>query len=382
MGVAMPTGRKGRPFRWLCLGAVVAPLAVAAPAYAQPPSHSIGLVLTSWRYDFYRTKDGKEECPNGFDHDDKAQVRADKDGEARLKAFGGYEARGPDGQSSHFYPWLVKDPIPFPELQTKKSVGLNLDGTPDGRATDTTCQHEKFVSPEGQPVDNQMARVISCSPSWRPDGFNREFLGGEFENSPTNRLVIEITGVDDERNDPDVEVTIAKGRDKLVSSAPGKFVPYLYQRIDDRYPRFISKTRGRIVDGVLTTDPIAVMDRSVRWVNHPGEDRLREARVSLKLTEDGAEGYVAGYEDLKIWWNMYGKGPQGMLGPFSYVGQYNAATRYADGYKDPATGQCRAISTTYRVTAVRALIPNGSAPPSASRVATSKAGASVASIGQ
>ena len=50
-------------------------------------------------------------------------------------------------------------------------------------------------------------------------------------------------------------------------------------------------------------------------------------------------------------------------------------------FKDPATGQCRGISTTYKVTAVRALIPNGSAPSRRSRVALSNP-ASGASIGR
>ncbi len=363
--------RRRRPLRWLWVGAVAAPLTFAAPTFSRPPSHAIGLVITSWHYDFYQTPGGKEECPDGFDHDDKQQLRATKDGDEQFKKYGAYEGRGPDGESSHYFPWLIKDVFPFPELRTEKSVGLNLDGTNDGRATDKTCAHDKFTSPEGERVDNQMARVLSCTPAWRPDGFSREFIGQEFEHSPLNRLVVEIAGVDDDRNDPDVVVTIAKGRDKLLASSPGKFVPYLFQRIDERYPRFINTTHGKIVDGVLTTDPIPVMDRSVLWVTHPGEQRLRDARLRLKLTDDGAEGYFAGYEDLKIWWSMYGKGVPGQLGPFSYAGQYGAAMRYADGFKDPATGQCRAISTTYKVTAVRALIPNGSTQDRSRQVAQS-----------
>lgn len=350
------------------LGAAAA-VAAGAP---QPSTRSIGLVLTSWEYGFYATPGGKEECPDGFDHDDKAQMRAGKDADAQLKKFGGYEARGPNGESTRFSPWAATDPIPFPELKTTKSVGLNLDGSTDGRATAKTCAHEKFTSPEGERVDNQMARVISCTPAWRPDGFNREFVKGEFENAPINRLVIDIQGVDDARNDPEVEVTFAKGRDKLVASAPGKYVPFLIQRIDDRYPRFIARTRGKIVDGVLTTEPMPVVYRSARWVNQPGEFRMRDMRIRLTLTDDGAEGYVAGYEDLKIWWNMYSKGAQGMLGPFSHSGQYKAAHRYADGDKDPATGQCRAISTTYKVTAVRASIPNNPLTKRTDRLASAE----------
>lgn len=361
----------GAAARWLCVGAMSAPLAFAAPAYSKGSKHTIGLVLTSWNFALYETPGGKEECPTGFDHDDKQQMLATQGGAEQFKTYGAYEARGPNGESARYHPWLVEDPLPFPELKAAKGFGLNLDGTADGRATDKTCRHEKFTGPDGEPVDNQMARVVGCTPAWRPDGFAREFIGQEFENSSLNRMVVEIAGVDDERNDPEVEVTFAKGKDKLVSSAPRKFVPFLIQRIDERFPHLISRTRGRIVDGVLITDPIPALERSVLWVTHQGELRMTDARLHLKLSPEGAEGYVAGYEDLKVWWNMYSKATPGMLGPYSHAGQYKAAARYADGDKDPATGQCRAISTTYKVTAVRALIPRPPAPADPGRMAMS-----------
>lgn len=343
--------------RLLCIAAMAAPLSFAAPAASQTHGRTIGLVLTSWRHALHETPGGKLECPAGFAADEKAQLYAGKDPDGRMKRFGNFVARGPNGESAQFAPMLVEDPIPFSELQTRIGYGLNLDGTRDGEATDNTCKHEKFTSPEGVRVDNQMARIVGCTLGWRTDGFNTEFTAQEFENSPLNRIVIEISGVDDERNDPQVDVTYAKGRDKLVASAPGKFIPFLIQRIDERYPRFISRTRGKIVDGVLTTEPIPVVDMSVLWVTHPGETRFRDLRLSLKLTPEGAEGYVGAYADVRNWWNMHSRGIPATVGKFSHAAYYRAMIRYADGYKDPATGQCRAVSASYKVKAVRALIP-------------------------
>ena len=49
--------------------------------------------------------------------------------------------------------------------------------------------------------------------------------------------LIEITGVDDARNDPAVEVSIYKGMDRLVRTGDNGFVPFLSQRIDPRFHR-------------------------------------------------------------------------------------------------------------------------------------------------
>ena len=59
-------------------------------------------------------------------------------------------------------------------------------------------------------------------------------------------------------------MTIYKGMDQLVQTADDKFVPFLSQRIDVRFPKYTMKTQGKIVDGVLITDPIpdALLPRS------------------------------------------------------------------------------------------------------------------------
>jgi hypothetical protein len=351
---------RGRLATLLSVAALAAPLGFAAPALsqapaAQGPTHSIGLVLTTWNHALYQTPE-KKECPDGLQPTEAAQMYARKDAAEQLKTYGAIGARGPNGESDRTMPWLVEDPLPFKELQTKVGYGMNLDGTPDGQATPKTCKHEKFTSPEGVPVDNQLARVLGCTAGWRKDGFNTEFMGREFELLHNNRILVEITGVHDDRNDPDVQVTIYKGLDPLVSSGPGKFVPFSNQRIDTREPRFTHKTHGKIVDGVLITDPIPRADMSVGWLTVPAERRLKDLRLRLKLTDTGAEGYFGGYEDLKIWWNLHSK-TAGLVdaGLFGNATLYRALHRYADGFPD-STGNCTAISAEYKVTAVRAQI--------------------------
>jgi hypothetical protein len=327
-----------------------------AGAMPSKASGTIGLVITDWRYALYQTPE-KTECPDGLQPSEVAQFKALPDPLGHLNKFGGTtQNRGPNGENANYSPMAVEDPIPFKELKTKFGFGFNLDGTTDGHATAKTAAHEKFTSPESEQVDNQMARVVGCVQGWRKTGFMAEFYSKEVETSPVNRHLIEITGVDNEINDRNVEVTIYKGRDRLVRAASGAFIPFISHRIDDRFPKYILKTHGKIVDGVLITDPIPLARLPLLQIELPDERRIRDLTLRLKLTPNGAEGLLGGYEELASWWNMHSKSPGSDIGRYSPAALYRALHRYADAYPDPATGEYTAISVAYQVTAVRALI--------------------------
>lgn len=320
---------------------------------------TIGLVLTQWRHALHETSDGKEECPDGFTVSEEAQHRAMKNSEEHRKKYGYFLNRGPHGEHAGHMPWMVEDPLPSPELKTRVGHGLNLDGTKTGSATAGTCAHEKFVSPDGEAVDNQLARVVGCTKSWRTGGFASSFFLQEIVSFPLNRILIEIRGVDSQQNDPEVTVHFYKGKDGLLQGAGGSFPPFQNQRIDERHTRYMHVTEGRIVDGVLMTDPIPDAWLPIYWIQTPAERLVRDMRLRLQLTPTGAEGFLGGYEDLKIWWSNHSRGiggSAGSVGPFSNAWYYRAAHRYADGYPDAKSGQCTAISAAYRINAVRALI--------------------------
>jgi len=107
--------------------------------------------------------------------------------------------------------------MPIREVQGKIAIGLNLDGNTDGRATSKTpniCTHQDFVSPEGQPgIDNQFYRAVGCAQTWRKGGYNVAFYNGQFQGTRVNRILVEVSDVDDEMNDDHVEVTVQKGID-------------------------------------------------------------------------------------------------------------------------------------------------------------------------
>jgi hypothetical protein len=350
----------------LCLGMVALIGSVSGHAVAAAEPGSIGLVITGWHHALQQTPGIKAECPAGLNPDDTTNARAQPNFQELRNKYGHPFSRGPNGELSSYSPLSIQDPIPFSELQTKTGYGLNLDGTTDGRATARSCKHEKFTSPEGEQVDNQMARVVGCTFGWRKSGFSDEFFNEEIYNNPINRILIEVTGVGDERNDPAVEVQIYKGRDRLVRDPAGQYIPFLTQRVDEQLPEYVSRTRGKIVDGVLITEAIPRARLPLRWIAATGERRIRDLQLRITLDGTHPSGLLAGYEDVKIWWNMQKAHsialPAGKQSPAS---EYRALHRYADGYPDPQTGQCTAISAAYHIETVRAFIahPAGAQQP-------------------
>ena len=331
------------------------PLADAVSSKASAPK-TLSFALTDWKYAFVETPEAKE-CSLGLQAGEVAQFKAQKGYLEHRQKFGGtFENRGPNGEKGNFSPMIVQDVLPWSELVTKRGFGMNLDGTPDGRSTAKTCKHEKFLSDDGEQVDHQLARVIGCIQGFRTSGLTGDFYRSEVPNFSFNRHLIEIAGVDDETNDPEVQVSIYKGIDQLVRTAGGdKFVPYTSQRIDQRFPQFNIRTRGKIVDGVLTIDPVPYARFPIRETANVGERRIRDLHLRLKLGRDGAEGLLAGYEDVAAWWNIKSKGVTPELDKYSPAGMYRALHRYADGYPD-STGQCTAISAAYNIKAVPVIV--------------------------
>ena len=358
----------------LIAGSMIAAGAETSAADEPSTKTSIGLAITAWEPAIYETPEAKE-CPSGFHAANKdnwlaqfptEQERADYTRKYLHLGPSGILAptpvsymlnRGPNGQNVVYNPTLVND-IPLREVQSKIGYGFNLDGTDDGKATQNSCKHEKFISPEGAPgIDNQLYRIFGCLVAQRKGG-SISFYGSHQMREPTNRILIEVTGVDDERNDDHVDVAFYKGVDGLIADSSGNLLPWSTQRIDVRFPQYMSKTTGKIVDGELVTDPV-----DFRWdmyvINYDNEHYMRGMRLRLKLSETGAAGMVGGYVNLREWW----RGLRNDAGFTADVAVYwdppamhEAAYRLADGYPDPQTGQCTALSAAYQVQAVRAFI--------------------------
>jgi hypothetical protein len=344
------------------LSLAVFTITLLAGSAAQAGQQTIGLVLTDWHLATHETPDAKEECPDGFQLGNvdnwQALYPTQAERDEMHQKYGFTQHRGKNGENIFVYPESGVDPLPFREIQNKISHGANLDGKDTGETTPKTCPHENFVGPDGRAgVDNQLYRVLGCQKALRRGGFYDARFSEEKKTRLSARFLVEISNVDDEQNDDSVMVSTYKGRDKLVSDAAGNVIPWATQRVDERDPRYMHHARGRIVDGVLYSEPMDVLF-STATHNLVGETYIRDMRLELKLSETRAQGLMVGYHDLKQWWKSYAKQSMSRehVTPVSGPSVYQAAVRLADGHKDETTGQCTSISTAYDIGFTRAFI--------------------------
>ena len=337
----------------------------AAPATAAAGPRTIGLVMGGWRFGLFESPNAKQECPEGFQFKQAqnyaAQFATPEARKAQEAKFGYYANRGPNGENVFYFPTTIKDPLPFRAAQGPTAIGLNLDGDETGKGGGDSLPHENFTSPQGeQGIDNQLYRVIGCTPGWRKGGMIDGIVSQYLRSETQARLLLEISGVDDELNDDDVTVTTYRGRDPVAADSKDNLIPWLSQRIDYKLGRrYIQRLKGRIVDGVLITEPTDVRLPSYEQPDMAGDRDIMKMRLRLKLTPRGGEGLLGGYVDIENWYLMYAKtwgahsiaDVQGWSAPATY----QALRQFAD-YRDPATGQTTGISAAYEVSFARAFI--------------------------
>lgn len=318
-----------------------------------PQGKIIGLVLSGYSFNFYETPDGKEECPDGLAYSSRdnweAQFPAIQARRAHLEQCSLVDNRGPDCASTYAVPDLIKDPLPFREVKGSKAYGLNLDGTDDGRATANTCAHRKFVGVDGtRGVDNQFYRLYGCHRGLR--GGNKEDEK-QIAQAISLRVLWEIHGVDDKRNDDKVEVVMYRGKDPLIVDANDHAVPWQTQRVEESIPPL--RMKARIVDGMLITERVD----APRWHGDRfflDSVQLLSAGFNVRLTEEGAEGLQTGYFDINEIWEARRSVATAAFGD-SLPSLYAALHRLADGHKDK-NGVCTSLSTAAGVTFVPAYI--------------------------
>lgn len=391
--------RYGRVCLSLVLAASATTLAANAyssvsgkPASAEPARHPLnnevfrdgkaGFVVTEFAYAVADAKDTGA-CPRGMTAGVRGLVETlAKTPAGSMKAgetSQGYERRlsravntAPGGENLCMNPelggadpgWrMVSGPV--------KIDGIDLDGqdsAPGRRPAAGTCSHQDFTGVDGtRGVDNQFYRMIGCTTGFQSDaqgnGFQTEMYTGSWG------ILMTLKGVDNLRNDPDVEVGFFANADPIQLSSNRNALAYATYAAEQD-PRYRAVTRGRIVDGVLMIDPVDVRFHNV--VNAMRDDReLHAARISFKFTLDGGlQGYLAGYTPVEKMYDLQfgarnSRNAKGELAPLpqrlntsmgrasalgnSCTGSYAALYEAADGDRDPKTGKCTSISTQYKV---------------------------------
>lgn len=350
-----------------------------------------GFVVSDIKYVLGDDAEKTGACPHGFSKNvveifaatpegKRRKGESEADYSKRLEEGGRALSTAPNGQNVCLNP-EAGSPDPHFRTLDKADVpldGLDLDGIDsrsDQPAPPGACPHDDFSSREGaRGIDNQFFRVVGCLRSFQStglsNGFAIEMLTGSWG------ILVALSGVDDIRNDDLVEVTIAANADPIQLSPTRQPLAYATYAMD-RDLRFRAQTRGRIRDGVLTTEPVDVRFHYV--VNSLQLERpLRRARLQAKVSETGElEGYLAGYtpvEELYDYAFGYrtGKTAAGELAPLKLrfgtangaarvlghtcTGVYYSLYKHADADFDPQTGRCTSISTQYWIKAIPAFV--------------------------
>ncbi len=338
--------------------------ASAAPTdTAAPKAKVLGFAVTSFPFALYK---GADDCPDGLAMAAKdiylssvsPAERARLTKPENLKEFEQKAYHTTDGKDLCEAPDYPRAPQRTP--QGKISFGMNLDGTKDGAATDTTCAHEKFSTPDGVgAIDNQTYRVIGCSSNFRgfpgEEGYLESLRNASFKDGGTTML-IEIKGVTDPRNADDVTVGIYNGASPMMIDANGHMLPYASLTITGD-TKFQNVTHGKIVNGVLTTAPSDV-NLQYDFGGYPSYYHMRAARLRLELQPDGtAKGMLAGYlNNTDVDLTAHAKQASAEMIGYDCPTFSQAVRRFSDGFKDPKTGQCTAISTAFNLQAIPAFV--------------------------
>ena len=331
----------------LLTAALVAGTCLSAPVFAADgtgspvPGRTIGYVMTSEYKAIWDTPDGKLECPQGINNGPREEFKILYTEDKKWTILESQLER----ESEVWYPTLKpQEKLPHYESIAKVAFGIDLNDKVDDN---------DYTDPDGNKgIDNQTQRAWGCTANYRSTSYNL----GAFNNwrkYAYNIIVIELTDVDDLINDTDVTLTTYRGMDRPMTDATGAtYLPGGTQRVDMRFGKdFIQKFKGKIVDGVLTTEGADYTEPSAGGGSNIANVRYYGARWRLSLTGERAQGILGGYMDIGDWnsaANQTRSTHHQAYGQAATPSIYRALMRNSD-YADPKTGQMIAISTAFKV---------------------------------
>jgi hypothetical protein len=393
------TVRKSHIARLSALGTCAAALLAVGPAAisqpgaralpAPPPDGVMGFVVS----DFVQPiVPGTESCPDGpalklrdaylagLPAAERERL-ARKENEKELDRKWQLTAFGPDNTNICSQPDLFDRPL-LRTVQSPHAFGLDLDGDGGkGSKAGADCGQQDFAAPTGEKgIDNQEYRALGCKPEWRGlDGLPSDNAVGmkQFHASGEWTQVILLRGVDSLENDDDVEVIYANTPDRPLVDSQGRFLPGATFTISDAPPRHRNALKGRIANGVLTTAP-GHIELTQTWGQGGARDirgnratwDFHEGKLQLRFQPDGTvTGMLGGYRplfDLIISPSLGGAGSAIVAG-IDCAAELKTIRKYADGLRNPQTGQCEGISSAVRIAGVPAFVNDVPAKRTAAR---------------
>ncbi len=332
---------------------------------ARPPSRTLGFVLVD--FSFEQPDRPENACPTGWNLNEYQLVlerlsATDPEAASQLPAGFNYilELRAKGGPDPCREPEKF-DSAPHHLVQgLEVAPGFDLDGVISSveKPGPNACPHHDLSGPAGEHgIDNQLWGALGCISGYERGSTIDEFAVNNIREGQRT-ILVRLSGIDDERNDDHVELGFFGSPDAIPADASGALMSGASLSVteDARYRNLMN---GQIVDGLISAGPSDLrLDFKGQFLD--SEYLLRDARVRLELLPDGnLRGLVGGYWDVEGFYDAYAR-QASRLGAFTVgfrcPGLYGALKRQADAYPDPATGECTAISTAFRLAAIPAFV--------------------------
>lgn len=306
---------------------------------------ALGFVVSSFGFVF-PTHGDEVACPDGFNR-----------GPIEMRAAG--EEPLPDDCLD---PQANLDPGFRPMAAPGALDGFDLDGrvsTATQPAADE-CAHDDFSGPGGElGYDNQLWRALGCIRGFQPGDAVAGVVDAAVRDGSMT-ILVDVRGVDDPRNDSEVEVQLFSSRDAPPLGADGSVLPFGTLGIDPDARYHGSVAAGRIENGILVAGPMDLRLRlNIQIV--VGDLTFEDAYVRVILDPDGsATGAIHGYTPIEDVYEVFGRqagtiGGKEALG-YTCSGLHAALVSQADGGFDPATQSCSSLSAAYRFAAAPAFV--------------------------
>lgn len=267
--------------------------------------------------------------------------------------------RGPEQLNVCRLPGIVPDPVQ-PEPITKIARGLDLDGNDGhGNPPHGIRKHRNFLSTDGRTgIDNQLYVTEGCMRGLRGHLGQMMQYANEQRKNGQLAILVQITGIDDPKNDNNVDVTLLYSLDPTAKSGDGTKVlaDYTFRVTDNlEFGHTFKRFPARIVNGVIVTSPTDPLNLVLPL---DFKTTLFNPAMRLEILPDGTlKGILAGYQDWRAIVTANGHSLQESLFGSSVNAMYFALKRNADGMWNPVSHEYDGISSAWDIEGVPAFIP-------------------------
>ena len=184
----------------------------------------------------------------------------------------------------------------FGEEEYGVAEGFDLDGEVSTNRDVETCYTQDHTSPDGLAgVDNQLAKIWGDIEPLVGEAV-RGLIQGAI-NEGRFLMMVELTDVDDFKNDDDVTLHLFRGQLKPVIGTFGLIAPDQTYDFDSEFASSIVEG-VKIVDGVVEAGPVEFqVPIDILEVQFPLH--VQDGKIRFEIHEDGSfEGMIGGYLDI------------------------------------------------------------------------------------